>query len=99
MAKFMKLKSCISRVKVSLVKGSKETKKAAEVPIRRRKSPPGVLGDFREASLSRSYDKFIQTFNQSRVGKETDIHRVTHYVERILLPQWSTSLFIQCMQK
>ncbi|TEA25704.1 hypothetical protein DBR06_SOUSAS2510144, partial [Sousa chinensis] len=47
---------------------------------------------FTPIGLSRSYDKFIQTFNQSRVGKETDIHRVTHYVERILLPQWSTSL-------
>lgn len=51
-----------------------------------------LFSSFTPIGLSRNYDKFIQTFNQSRVGKETDIHRVTHYVERILLPQWSTSL-------
>lgn len=51
-----------------------------------------LFSSFTPIGLSRNYDKFIQTFNQSRVGKETDIHRVTHYVERILLPQWSTLL-------
>lgn len=51
-----------------------------------------LFSSFTPISLSRSYDKFMQTFNQSRVGKETDIRRVTHYVEWILLPQWSISL-------
>lgn len=53
-----------------------------------------LFSSFTPISLSRSYDKFIQTFNQSRVGKETDIRRVTHYVEWILLPQWSISLWL-----
>lgn len=36
----------------------------------------------------------MQTFNQSRVGRETDICRVTQYAEWILLPQWSISLWL-----
>lgn len=51
----------------------------------------GLFSSFTPIGLSGNYDKLIQTFSHSSVGK-ANIHIVTHHVEWIFLPQWSTLL-------